>query len=327
MAVITYRDALREALREEMLRDPTVIVMGEDIGVYGGIFGVTAGLLDEFGEERVKDTPISEAAIAGAATGAAMTGLRPVAEIMFVDFTTIAMDQLVNQAAKWHYMSGGRITVPMVLRTATGTGRRTAAQHSQSLEAWHAHVPGLKVVMPATPYDAKGLLKSAIRDNNPVIFIEHKLLYNEKGEVPEGEYLIPLGQADIKRPGEDCTVVATSLMVGRALKAAELLEAEGISVEVVDPRTLRPLDIQSLCQSVAKTNRLVIVHEACQFGGIGAEIAAQVGDQAFFDLDAPIVRVAGKDVPIPFSPALEDAVVPSVEAIADAVRSLVKGVA
>lgn len=327
MRTITYREALREAMREEMVRDESVFILGEDVGVYGGIFGVTAGLLAEFGEERVRDTPISEAAIAGIAVGASMTGMRPIAEIMFVDFTTIALDQIVNQGAKWHYMSGGKLTVPAVIRTYTGTGRRTAAQHSQSLEAWHAHVPGLKVVMPATPYDAKGLLKSAIRDNNLVVFIEHKMLLNEKGQVPEGEYLIPLGQADVKRPGEDCTVVATSLMVGRALKAAEMLEAEGISVEVVDPRTLRPLDIDTICQSVAKTNRLVIVHEACQFGGIGAEIAAQVGERAFFDLDAPIVRVAGKDVPIPFSPALEDAVVPSVEDIAVAVRSLVKGVA
>lgn len=325
MALITYREALREAIAEEMRRDSTIIVMGEDVGVYGGIFGVTAGLLDEFGEQRVKDTPISEAVIAGAATGAAMTGLRPIAEIMFVDFTTIAMDQLVNQAAKWHYMSGGQVSVPMVLRTATGTGRRTAAQHSQSLEAWFAHVPGLKVVMPATPADAKGLLKSSIRDNNPVVFIEHKMLYNEKGEVPTGDYTIPLGQADIKREGNDCTVVATSLMVGRALKAAEELAGEGISVEVVDPRTIKPLDIKTICSSVAKTNRLVVVHEACRFGGIAAEIITQVMENAFFDLDAPIVRVTGEDVPIPFSPALEDAVVPSAEKIVLAVRQLVKG--
>lgn len=325
MALKTYRDALREALREEMIKDERVFVMGEDVGVYGGIFGVTSGFLEEFGEARVKDTPISEAAIAGVATGAAMTGMRPVAEIMFIDFTTIAMDQLVNQAAKWHYMSGGRIKVPMVLRTATGTGRRTAAQHSQSLEAWHAHVPGLKVVMPSTPFDAKGLLKSAIRDNNPVVFIEHKMLYNEKGEVPEEEYLIPLGKADIKREGDDCTVVATSLMVKRALEAADILAGEGISVEIVDPRTIRPLDIETICTSVSKTHRLVIVHEANGFCGMGAEIAAQVMEKAFFELDAPIARVTGLEAPIPFSPILEDAVVPNVNAIATAVRRLVRG--
>ncbi|GAF24991.1 pyruvate/2-oxoglutarate dehydrogenase complex, dehydrogenase (E1) component, eukaryotic type, beta subunit [Moorella thermoacetica Y72] len=325
MALKTYREALREALREEMLKDERVFVMGEDVGVYGGIFGVTAGFLEEFGEARVKDTPISEAAIAGVATGAAMTGMRPVAEIMFIDFTTIAMDQLVNQAAKWHYMSGGRIKVPMVLRTATGTGRRTAAQHSQSLEAWHAHVPGLKVVMPATPYDAKGLLKSAIRDNNPVVFIEHKMLYNEKGEVPEAEYLIPLGKADIKREGVDCTVVATSLMVKRALEAADILAGEGISIEVVDPRTIRPLDIETICTSVSKTHRLVIVHEASGFCGVGAEIATQVVEKAFFELDAPVTRVAGLEVPIPFSPILEDFVVPGTDAIVSAVRRLVRG--
>ncbi|MDN5344283.1 MAG: acetoin:2,6-dichlorophenolindophenol oxidoreductase subunit beta [Clostridia bacterium] len=325
MAIKTYRDALREAMREEMLRDAMVFIMGEDVGVYGGIFGVTAGLRDEFGEGRVKDTPISEAAIAGAATGAAMTGMRPIAEIMFVDFTTIAMDQLVNQAAKWHYMSGGRIKVPLVLRTTTGIGRRTAAQHSQSLEAWHAHVPGLKVVMPSTPYDAKGLLKSAIRDDNPVVFIEHKMLYNEKGEVPEGEYLVPLGKADIKREGSDCTIVATSLMVRRALAAAEALAGEGIDIELVDPRTIRPLDIETICTSVSKTHRLIIVHEACGFCGVGAEIATEVMEQAFFELDAPVVRVTGKEAPIPFSPSLEDYVVPSVEEIAAAVRCLVKG--
>lgn len=325
MPLKTYRDALREAIREEMIRDERVFIMGEDVGVYGGIFGVTAGLMEEFGEERVRDTPISEIAIAGVAAGAAMTGMRPIAEIMFIDFTTIAMDQIVNQAAKWHYMSGGRIKAPLVIRTVAGTGRRAAAQHSQSLEAWFAHVPGLKVVMPASPYDAKGLLKSAIRDNNPVIFIEHKGLYNEKGEVPEEEYLIPLGKADIKREGKDCTVVATSIMVMRALAAAEILEKEGISIEVVDPRTLRPLDVDTICNSVRKTNRLVIVHEACGFGGFGGEIAMQVMENAFFDLDAPIIRLAGLDVPVPFSPPLEDIAIPSVEQIVKAVRDLVLG--
>lgn len=322
VAVLTYREAIREALREEMRRDERVFLLGEDIGVYGGIFAVTQGLLDEFGEERVRDTPISEAAIAGAAIGAAMVGMRPVAEIMFVDFTTIALDQIVNQAAKMRYMTGGKAKVPVVIRTTTGTGRRAAAQHSQSLEAWHAHVPGLKVVMPSTAADAKGLLKSAIRDDNPVIFIEHKLLYAQKGEVPEGEFLVPLGKADVKRQGSDVTVVATSLMVSRTLEAAERLAAEGISVEVIDPRTLRPLDIETICASLEKTGRLVIVHEACKFGGFGAEIAAQVMENAFFSLDAPPVRVCGADVPIPFSPVLEDAVVPSVEQIMEAVRQI-----
>lgn len=322
MRELTYREALREALREEMRRDPSVFIMGEDVAIFGGIFGVTAGLMEEFGEDRVRDTPISEAAIVGAAVGAAMVGMRPVAEIMFVDFTTIAMDQLVNQAAKWHYMSGGKLRVPMVLRTTTGTGRRTGAQHSQSFEVWFAHVPGLKVVMPSSPYDAKGLLKSAIRDDNPVVFIEHKMLYNEKGQVPEEEYLIPLGKAAIKREGRDATIVATSLMVKRALEAAENLAKEGIEVEVIDPRTLRPLDIDTILKSVEKTNRLVIVHEACVFCGFGAEIAAQVAEKALYSLDTPIVRLGGWDVPIPFSPPLEDAVIPNKDHIVEAVRKL-----
>ncbi|GFN24173.1 alpha-ketoacid dehydrogenase subunit beta [Thermanaeromonas sp. C210] len=324
MREITYREALREALREEMIRSPEVFVMGEDAGVFGGIFGVTAGLMAEFGEERVLDTPISEAGIAGAAVGAAMVGMRPVAEIMFVDFLTIAMDQLVNQAAKWHYMSGGKLKVPMVVRTPTGTGRRTGAQHSQSLEAWVAHVPGLKVVMPATPYDAKGLLKAAIRDDNPVVFIEHKMLYNDKGPVPEEEYLVPLGKAKVAREGRDVTIVATSLMVKRALQAASALAEEGIEAEVVDPRTLRPLDIDTIIASVQKTGKLLIVHEATTFCGFGAEIAAQVAEKALYSLDAPIARLGAWEVPIPFSPSLEDRVVPRVEDIVERARTLVR---
>lgn len=321
---ITYRDALREALREEMLRSKDVFVMGEDVGVFGGIFGVTSGLLSEFGEDRVRDTPISEAAIAGVAVGAAMMGMRPVAEIMFIDFSTIAMDQIVNQAAKWHYMSGGKLRVPLVVRTVIGKGRRAGAQHSQSLEVWFAHIPGLKVVMPSNPYDAKGLLKSAIRDDNPVIFIEHVLLYNEKGFIPEEEYLVPLGKADIKRSGKDVTVIATSLMVKRALDAAKILEKEGIDIEVIDPRTLRPLDSETILESVKKTGRVLIVHEACVFCGFGAEVAAQISEKAFYYLDAPIVRLGGWDIPIPFSPVLEDVVVPRVEDIVKAVKGLIE---
>ncbi len=323
MKELTYRDALKEALQEEMRRDSGVFVMGEDVGTFGGIFGVTAGLPDEFGAERVRDTPITEAAIAGAAVGSAMVGCRPVAEIMFIDFMTIAMDQVVNQAAKMHYMSGGKLKVPLVIRTISGTGRRTAAQHAQSFEAWFAHVPGLKVVMVSDPADAKGLLKSAIRDDSPVVFIEHKMLYNDRGPVPEGEYLIPLGKAAVKREGKDITVVATSILVKRAIAAADRLKAEGISVEVIDPRTIRPLDGEAILQSVAKTNRLLIVQEAPVFAGFGAEIAAMVAEKGLYDLDGPIVRLGGWEVPIPFSPSLEDAVVPGVDQIAEKIRFMV----
>ncbi|MGI6284725.1 alpha-ketoacid dehydrogenase subunit beta [Neomoorella humiferrea] len=322
MKNITYRDAIKEALREEMLKSEDVFIMGEDVGIFGGIFGVTAGLITEFGEQRVLDTPISEAAIAGAAVGAAMLGMRPVAEIMFIDFITTAMDQIVNQAAKWHYMSGGKLKVPLVIRTTTGTGRRAGAQHSQSLEVLLAHIPGLKVVMPSNPYDAKGLLKSSILDDNPVIFIEHKMLYNEKGLIPEQEYFVPLGQAEVKRAGKDVTIVATSLMVKRSLEAAEILEKEGIEAEIIDPRTIRPLDMDTILKSVEKTGRLIIVHEACTFCGFGAEIAAQVTERALYYLDAPIVRLGGWDVPVPFSPSLEDMVIPKVEEIVNSVRGL-----
>lgn len=324
MRNLTYSEAIREALREEMQRDDKVFLLGEDIALYGGAFGVTRGLLDEFGPKRVRNTPISEAAIAGAAVGAAVTGLRPVAEIMYIDFIGISMDQLVNQGAKLRYMFGGKAKVPMVLRATVGAGKCSAAQHSQSLESWFVHIPGLKVVMPSTPYDAKGLLKTAIRDDNPVIFLEHKMLYNEKGEVPEGDYTIPFEEADIKRQGKDVTIVATSKMVMASLNAAEKLAEEGIDVEVIDPRTLVPLDKDTIIKSVVKTGRLVIVHEACERGGFGGEIAAVISDsEAFYYLNAPIKRVAGENVPIPFSPTLEETVIPNEDKIISAVKSII----
>lgn len=326
MREITYAEAIREALRQEMRRDERVFLLGEDLGVYGGAFGVTYGLLEEFGEERVRDTPISEAAIAGAAIGAALTGMRPVAEIMFMDFITIAMEELVNQGAKLRFMFGGKAKVPMVLRTAAGAGTGAAAQHSQSLEAWLVHVPGLKVVMPSTPYDAKGLLLASIRDDNPVIFVEHKLLYKTKGPVPEEDYTIPLGLADIKREGKDVTIIATSLMVLRALQAAEELAQEGIEAEVVDPRTLKPFDAETVNRSVMKTGRALIVHEAPLTGGVGAEIAARIAEGPAFDyLDAPIKRLAGLDIPIPYNRTLEYHTVPQVENIIEDARELVEG--
>lgn len=311
MREITYRQALLEALREEMQRDESVFLLREDIAEFGGSYKVTAGLLQEFGPERVRNTPISEAAIVGAALGAALVGMRPVAELMYVDFSAIAMDQIVNQVAKVRYMFGGKAKASLVIRTQGGAGRSSAAQHAQSLEAWFVHIPGIRVVQPSTPYDAKGLLKSAIRDDNPVLFLEHKLLYLVQGAVPEEEYLIPFGKADIKRPGNDVTVFATSRMVQRVLGAAEKLASEGIDVEVIDPRTLNPLDEDTLLASVRKTQRLVIVHEAYERGGIGAEIAALVASKAIDSLDAPIERVAGLNTPIPFSPKLEDYVVPN----------------
>jgi pyruvate/2-oxoglutarate/acetoin dehydrogenase E1 component len=315
MREITYRQAIQEALREEMQRDESVFLLGEDIAEFGGSYKVTAGLLEEFGPERVRNTPISEAAIVGAALGAALVGMRPVAELMYIDFSAIAMDQIVNQVAKVRYMFGGKAKASLVIRTQGGAGRSSAAQHAQSLEAWFMHIPGLKLVQPSTPYDAKGLLKTAIRDDNPVMFIEHKLLYPVQGPVPEEEYLIPFGQADIKRVGSDVTVVATSRMVHRALEAANRLAAEGISVEVVDPRTLNPLDEDTILASVRKTQRLVIAYEAYERGGIGAEIAALVANKALDYLDAPIERVASLNTPMPFSPKLENYVVPNEERI------------
>jgi len=322
MAKISYSQALRDALREEMQRDPDVFLIGEDIGVHGGAFGVSRGLLEEFGPQRVITTPISEAAIVGAAAGAAVVGCRPVAEIMYMDFMTIAMDQIVNQVAKIRYMFGGKARLPLVIRTPAGAGRGQAAQHMQSLEAWFVHVPGLKVVMPSTPCDAKGLLKSSIRDDNPVIFVENKLLYATQGDVPDGEFLIPLGQAEVKRPGRDVTVVATSRMVLLALSAAEQLAQEGIEVEVIDPRTLVPLDSEAIVQSVKRTNHVLIVHEACERGGVGAEIVAQIQERAFDWLDAPIKRLANPNVPIPFARNLEALAIPDEGRIASAVREL-----
>ncbi len=322
MSNMTFAQAIKDAHVVEMERDPNIYVAGEDVGVFGGCFGVTAGLLEQFGEKRVKDTPITESAIVGTAVGAASVGLRPVIELMFVDFIGVALDQLYNQAAKMKYMFGGKAKIPMVMRTACGAGIGAAAQHSQCLEALFMHLPGLKVVMPSTPYDAKGLLIEAIRDDNPVVFLEHKMLYAMEGEVPEGAYTIPFGQADIKHEGEDVTVVATANMVHTALGAAETLAAEGISLEVVDPRTLYPLDGETIFASVKKTHRLVILHEEVKFAGSGAEIAAQVAEEAFDYLDAPILRVAAPFCPVPFSPPLEKAYVPSEQQLIDAVRKV-----
>jgi pyruvate/2-oxoglutarate/acetoin dehydrogenase E1 component len=325
MPEITFVESIRMTLREEMERDSSLMLIGEDIGRYGGIFGVTKGLLEEFGPHRVRSTPISESAIIGSALGAAMTGIRTVAELMYVDFTTCAMDQIVNQVAKMRYMSGGKAKVPLVIRTQQGGGRGNAAQHSQSLEALFLHIPGLKVVMPSTPYDARGLLKTAIRDDNPVMFFEHKLLYATKGYVPDTEYLIPFGQADIKREGKNVTIVAVSYMVNQALRAANRLSEEGIEVEVIDPRTLVPLDLETLLQSVRKTNRVVIVHEGCKRGGIGAEIACDIMEEAFDFLDAPIERVGALNVPVPYSRPLENAVIPDEESIIRAVKKVYFG--
>lgn len=322
---IKYLEAVREALTQEMERDETVFLIGEDIGAYGGAFQVTHGMLDKFGPERILDTPITELGIAGAAVGAALVGMRPVAEIMFMDFVTLASDQLVNQAAKLRYMFGGNAAVPLVLRTPAGSGTGGSAQHSQSLENWFVHIPGLKVVMPSTPYDAKGLLIASIRDNNPVIYIEHKLLYKMKGHVPEESYTIPLGSAEVKREGRDMTIVATSIMVNRSLEAAEQLSGEGIEVEVIDPRTLKPLDKDTIIKSVTKTGRLLIVHEAAKTGGFGSELSAIIAEsEAFGYLDAPIIRLAGRDIPIPYNRTLEYHTVPQVENIVKKARDLVK---
>lgn len=324
MPEMTYAEAIRSALREEMIRDERVFLFGEDIGRYGGAFGVTFGLLDEFGEIRVKETPISEACIVGAAAGAAIVGMRPVAEMMFMDFILLGMEQLVNQAAHTRFMFGGKATVPMVIRMPGGSGTGAAAQHSQSLESLLIHIPGIKVVNPSTPYDAKGLLISSIRDLNPVCFVEHKLLYKIKGEVPDGEYSIPLGVADIKREGRDITVVAGNIMVPRTLAVAEKLAQDGIEVEVVDPRTLRPLDVDTIANSVQKTGKLLVVHEACKTGGWAGEVIASVSSShAFNYLDAPMRRLAGKDVPIPYNRNLENAAVPQEEDIEREIKAIV----
>jgi acetoin:2,6-dichlorophenolindophenol oxidoreductase subunit beta len=319
---ITFAQAIREALAEEMRRDPRVFILGEDVAEAGTPFKVLSGLVEEFGTDRVFDTPISEAGITGLALGAAMTGQRPVVDIMFGDFITLTMDQMVNQAAKVHYMSGGKLKAPLVMRTTLGATRRSAAQHSQSLHAWFSHVPGLQVALPSTPYDAKGLLKTAIREDNPVAFFEDKMMYQLKGPVPKEEYTIPFGVADIKRAGTDVTIVATSSMVQVALGAAKLLEEIGLSAEVIDPRTTYPLDKQALIESAKKTSRAIVVDEGYERYGVTAEMASVIADGAFYYLDAPVKRIGAMDVPVPFSPPLEDATVPTDKTVFEAAKAL-----
>jgi pyruvate/2-oxoglutarate/acetoin dehydrogenase E1 component len=324
MRELTYAQAINEALRQCMKMDERVILLGEDIGVYGGIFQVTAGLLSEFGPERVIDTPIAEAGFTGASIGAALTGMRPVVEIMFIDFTTVCMDMIINQMAKMHYMFGGRGKVPVVLRINIGAGRGAAAQHSQSFHALFMHIPGLYVAAPATPYDAKGLMIEAIRNDNPVVFVEHKKLYVEKGHVPEESYTIPFGQADIKREGSDLTIVATHALVTRSLNAAEEVAKEGIDVEIVDPRTLVPLDRSAILESVKKTGRLLVADEGHKTCGVAAEISAMVAEEAIYYLKAPVARVCSPDTPVPFSPPLEQAYIPDVKDLVPAIKRLMQ---
>ena len=325
MREITYAEAIREALRQEMKLDPNVFMMGEDIGAFGGCFGVTAGLFDEFGPDRVMDTPISEAAIMGAALGAALMGMRPVPEIMFIDFTTVCFDYLTNQAPKVRYMCGGQVEkLPLVVRTTSGGWIRAAGQHSQSLEGWFTQVPGLKVVMPSTPYDAKGLLTSSLRDNNPVLFIEHKVLYTVSGPVPEGEFLIPLGKAEVKREGKDVTLISYSLMLNKTLTAAEQLSRDGIQAEVIDLRTLSPLDHETLARSVKKTHKAIVIQEAVEMAGVASQVVKSLVDNAFEYLDAPIRTVAAGNTIIPFSPPLEDAMLPNEEKIVAAAKQIVQ---
>ena len=320
MKKMSYAEAIREGMSIRMREDPNVLLFGEDVGAFGGCFGVSAGMLDEFGEKRVRDTPISEGAIIGAAVGSAATGLRPIAELMFCDFLTVGMDQLVNQAAKMRYMFGGKISMPMVARLPAGAGVSAAAQHSQSLEAWITHVPGLKVVYPSTPQDALGLMLSSIDDDNPVMFLEHKAIYTMKGDV-DSLTPIPLGKGDIKRTGEDVTIIATGKMVHEALAAAKMLEADGISAEVLDPRTLYPLDKALIAQSLSKTHRAVIVTEENRRGGYGAEISAMIAEEMFDLLDCPIVRIGALDTPVPFAPVLEQVYLPNAQDIANAIRA------
>lgn len=324
MREIEYREAIREAITEEMDRDRKVFLIGEDIGVYGGAFKVYKGLLDKYGPGRVINTPISETALIGAAIGAALTGYRPIAEIMFIDFAALAMDQIANQAAKIHFMSGGSIDVPLVIRTQGGVGKGLSAQHSQSLESWFYHIPGLKVAIPSTAYDAKGLLKTAVRDNSPVIFIEHKMIYPVKGPVPEKQYIIPFGKADIKRKGRDITILAYANMILKSLEAAEEMEREGVDCEIIDPRTLVPLDIDAIVDSVKKTGRLVIVSEACRRGSVASDISARVTEKAFGYLKAPVKIVAGLDTPIAYNFALEQASIPQKADILEAVKTIIK---
>ena len=320
---LTYGEAIKEALAQELRRDPTVFMLGEDIAEAGTTFKVLNGLVEEFGKERVLDTPISEPGFTGLAVGAAMAGMRPVVDIMFGDFSGLILDQVANQAAKIHYMSGGKLKVPMVLRTTMGAGRRSAAQHSQSLQAWYSHIPGLKVIVPATPYDAKGLMKSAIRDDNPVVILEDKMMYKTvKGVVPEEDYTIPIGVADIKREGTDITLVATSSMLYVALDAAKMLDAIGISAEVVDPRALVPLDKQTIVDSVKKTSRAIVIDEGYEQYGVTAELASVIAKEAFYYLDAPVERMGAMNVPIPFSPALEDLTIPNAKGVFEMAKSL-----
>jgi pyruvate dehydrogenase E1 component beta subunit len=322
MALITMREALNQAMKEEMRRDPSVFLLGEEVGQYQGAYKITQGMVQEFGEWRVRDTPIAEEAIAGIAVGAAFVGMRPIAEMMTFNFSLLALDQIVNHAAKYRYMSGGQIRCPMVLRGPSGAAAQVAAQHSQAFESWFVHIPGLVVVMPSTPKDAKGLLKSAIRDDNPVIFMENEVLYNLKGEVPEEEFTIPLGLADVKRVGQDVTIVAWSRSTQFALQAAELLAKDGIEAEVVDPRTLRPLDEDLIFDSVRKTNRCVVVEEGWRYAGFGAEIADRVQRECFDSLDAPVIRVTAADVPMPYSRMLEKAFLPQPEKVVAAVHEV-----
>jgi len=321
---LSYREAVTEAIADEMRRDPRVFLMGEDVGEHGGAFGASRGLYQEFGAERVRNTPISESVIAGAGLGAALTGMRPIVEIMYLDFMAMAMDSIVNQAAKVKYMFGGHAVVPLTIRTAYGAGRGNAAQHSQSLESWFLAVPGLSVVMPSTPCDAKGLLKAAVRNDNPVICVEHKLLYNETGPVPVGDYIVPLGKAVVRRPGKDVTLVATSRMCSLAAPAIEKLAQEGIDVEFIDPRTIKPLDMETIRASVRKTHRAVVVNEGPRTGGFTSELSARIMDDCFDELDAPVKRVAAEDVPIPYNRNLELEVIPAEKDILAAVRAVMK---
>lgn len=325
MREITLSQAVNEAIAEEMRRDPTVFLLGEDVAEAGTPFKVLKGLVEEFGRDRIIDTPISEPGFTGIAVGAAMTGSRPIVDLMFGDFLFLIMDQICNQAAKAHYMSGGKLSVPMVLRTNLGATRRSAAQHSQSLHALVAHIPGLKVALPSSAYEAKGLMKTAIRDNNPVVIFEDKLMYQEKAPVPEEEYLIPFGKANILKTGRDITFVATSSMVQVAQKAAAILSAEGIEAEIIDPRTIVPLDEETIVESVRKTSRAIVIDEGHQSFGVTAEIAARIAEKAFYHLDAPVQRMGAMDVPVPFSPALEDLTVPTPAGVADRARSVLKG--
>ena len=324
MAVVTFGEAIRQAYEEEMKRDENVFLMGEDVGRWGSLYRSSRGLLEQFGTDQIKDAPISEAAIAGCGIGAAMMGMRPIAEIMYIDFISIAMDQIVNHAAKWHQLSGGEVKIPMVLKTQGGCGRRNSSQHSQSFENWFVNVPGLIVVMPSTPYDVKGLLKSSIRNDNPIIFIEHKCLYFDKGEVPEEEYLIPLGKADVKRQGDDVTIIATSWMVQFALRAAEQLAEDGVSCEVVDPRTLWPLDKETIINSVKKTGRCIVVIEAPMEGGWSGEAASVVHENCFEDLKKPVKRLCTVRTGIPYGPVFEREIIPNEPKIVDAVKTIMK---